>query len=165
MDAKLRALILLIQEMDRLCAGLLPLISDERQALIHLEYERIHEIAAQKDLLARELREKRDQVKEMTNEVAAAMRTQAVDSVAQLLPLLPIGPRGELAQHYLRFRAKAQEVEFRNAANRLLIEESLLSMEEVIAEIVSSDPQATYAPPGHLPPPKDPHLSRVQREV
>ena len=165
MSAPLKHLIELINEMEGLCAELVPLIAAERRALVALELVRLQEIAAQKNRLVDAVASKRSEALALAGSIAQANGHENVDRVAKLLPLLPSELREELNRHYLRFQARAQEVEFVNATNRLLAEEGLLSMQEVISWIFGQrETQVTYNRPGQKPK-MDPQISQMHREV
>ena len=165
MSVPLKRLIELINEMEGLCVELVPLIADERRALVELEFERLQAIAAQKNRLVDVLASKRAEAVALAGSIAQASGHEKVDRVAKLVPLLPSEFQEELNRHYLRFQARAQEVEFVNATNRLLAEEGLLSMQEVISWIFGQrETQVTYNRPGQKPK-MDPQISQMHREV
>jgi len=165
MSAPFKHLIELINEMEGLCAELVPLIAAERRSLVELEFERLQEIAAQKNRLVDALASKRAETLTLAGSIAQASGHENVDRVAKLVLLLPPELSEELNPHYLRFQARAQEVEFVNATNRLLAEEGLLSMEEAISWLFGQrENQVTYDRPGQTPK-VEPQISQMYREV
>ncbi len=166
MSKEVSRLIDLLEEMEVMCERMLPMIAAERKALVELEFDRLKELAGEKNELAGQLARKRDEGRELVARLGESLAGEKVETISQLLPHLHSPWRSRLGQCYLRFRAKAQAVEFQNATNRVLAEEGAQASEEMVQALASLFTEsATYDRSGQAGPQPDLPAGHVQTEV
>jgi len=167
MSMDLNRLVGLLEELEELCGRMIPLIAAERQALVNLKLDQLPGLAEAKNRLCGRMAEIRDQTRLEMTALVPAVAAGRVKTIDQLLELLPKESRQRLAGPYLRFKAKAREVEFLNGNNRRLAEEGMKAMEGAISDLAGmiQGRAATYGRPGRPGAPAGPGLGRMRREV
>jgi hypothetical protein len=167
MTMDLNRLVGLLEELEELCGQMMPLIAAERQALVNLSLDELPRLAEAKNSLSSRLAEVRDQARLEMTALVPPVTAGRIKTIDQLLELLPKEGRQRLAGPYLRFKAKAREVEFLNANNRRLAEEGMKAMEGAISDLAGlvQGRAATYGRPGLPGEPPRAGLGRVRREV
>ena len=139
----------MIDQLIVICEEMLPLVEAEREALSALDNDRLQQITQAKNIKVNDLYDRRSKFKSAVAEVALDLGPTPVYSIKSLLPLLPPDEEALLARGYLKFQALAQEIDFKNAANRVMIEEGLLVARELRSAVTGIDySRAVYHRPG-----------------
>ncbi len=157
----------LLRCMCGLCENIMPLLASEKKALLEFDHRELDRIAKEKDLIVDRLAADRERVRELVRRLSARLGGEKLESIAQLMPLLSSAEREDLGRQYLRFRAKAQEMEYRNASNRVLADEGLHAMEEAINRVAEAaqGALATYRHPGRRAMTREALISRIRTEA
>lgn len=164
MTEKAMALSGMIDRLIGICEEMLPLVEAERRALSGFDNDLLQQVAKAKNGKINDLYARRSEFKAAVADAALALGPTPVYSIKSLLPMLPPEEEALLARGYLKFQALAQEIDFKNAANQVMIEEGLLAVRELRNAMTGIEyNRAVYHRPGGSIAPQAVPASRRRR--